>query len=256
MIVREIATTDIDKSDLNTRKDLADGQHDSTIADLARSIEKQGLLSPITVFQKPGGRYALVAGQRRLLACKQLGWPTIPAIVRDTATEADGVAISLVENVHRADMNPRDKAMAFKSLLDQLGDFQTVSRETGVGLSTIRKYVQLLDLAVELQHQLAAGEARNTQALARLAQRFSDPDKQMEIWDKISGFRQDVQLEIIERADPELKNLDELEAQAHRGAFDRITVRNCPFDCPSIPGPLKDKVASMIEAFKDKDVKV
>jgi ParB family chromosome partitioning protein len=83
MNVREISLQDVDISEFNTRKNLADGQYDSTIEDLAKSIEKQGLLSPITVFQKPDGRYALVAGQRRLLACKQLGWSMIPAIVRD-----------------------------------------------------------------------------------------------------------------------------------------------------------------------------
>ncbi|MCS7001172.1 MAG: ParB/RepB/Spo0J family partition protein, partial [Candidatus Kapabacteria bacterium] len=103
MIVHEIPIQDVDVSEFNTRKNLADGQYDSTIEDLAKSIEKQGLLSPITVFRKPDGRYSLIAGQRRLLACKQLGWPTISAIVRESMTDADATAISLVENVHRAD---------------------------------------------------------------------------------------------------------------------------------------------------------
>lgn len=222
--------------------------------DLAKSIEKQGLLSPITVFRKPDGRYSLIAGQRRLLACKQLGWPTISAIVRESMTDADATAISLVENVHRADMNPRDKAVAFKALLDRFGDLQTVSRETGVGVSTIRKYVQLLDLAPQLQEQLAAGEARNTEALARLAQKF-DADKQIEVWDRISGFTQDVQQEIIRRADFSLENLDALVDQAAEGAFNYHVVRNCPFDCPTIPGPLKKQVAEMVEAFKAQGVK-
>jgi ParB/RepB/Spo0J family partition protein len=254
MIVREISLQDVDISEFNTRKNLADGQYDSTIEDLAKSIEKQGLLSPITVFQKPDGRYALVAGQRRLLACKQLGWSMIPAIVRDSMTDADATAISLVENVHRADMNPRDKAVAFKALLDRFGNFQTVSRETGVSVSTIRKYVQLLDLAPQLQEQLVAGEARNTEALARLAQRF-DADKQVEVWNKIRGFTQDVQQEIIKRADPGLENLDTLVDQAAEGAFNYYVVRNCPFDCPTIPESLKKQVAEMVEAFKAKGVK-
>ena len=64
---------------------------------------------------------------------------------------ADATAISLVENVHRADMNPRDKALAFKTLLDNMGDLQSVSRETGVGVQTIRKFIHLLGLATELQ---------------------------------------------------------------------------------------------------------
>ncbi len=74
MIVKDIPIAAVDVSEWNTRKDLRDGQHDSTIADLAKSIAQQGLLSPITVLPTPDGRFDLVAGQRRFLACKQLGW--------------------------------------------------------------------------------------------------------------------------------------------------------------------------------------
>jgi ParB family chromosome partitioning protein len=248
MIVRDIAIQQMDVSEFNTRKNLADGGHDSTIADLAKSIEKQGLLNPITVYQKPEGRYALIAGQRRLFACKQLGWSVIPAIVRDDMTDTDATAISLIENVHRADMNPRDKAVAFKALLAQLGDLWTVSRDTGVGIPTIRKYIQLLELAPPLQERLAAGEAKNTESLARLAQKF-DAQNQIEIWDKIEGFTQDVQQQIIKRTDKDLENLDDLVDKAAEGAFDYHIIRNCPFDCPTIPKPLKKQVAEMIETF-------
>jgi ParB family chromosome partitioning protein len=250
MVVKEIPIEQIEDSQFNTRKDLADGQQDSTIEDLARSIERQGLLSPITVFQKPGGCFSLIAGQRRLLACKQLGRTTIPAIVRDSVSEADATAISLVENVHRADMNPRDKAKAFGALVDKFGDEPSVSRETGVGVKTIRKYVQLLDLAPELQERLAAGEAKNTEALACLAQKFEEADRQVEVWDRIGGFTQPVQQEIIKRVDAGLTNLDDVVAQAAEGAFDYHIVRNCPFDCPSVPEPLKAEVARIISEFK------
>lgn len=249
MRVNDIPIGDIDISEFNTRKDLADGQSDSTIEDLARSIQKQGLLSPITIFQKPDGLYSLVAGQRRLIACTQLGWSTIPAIIRDGMSDADATAISLVENVHRADMNPRDKATAFKALLDKLGSVQAVSRETGVGAPTISKYVRLLDLAPQLQERLTAGEVKGTQALARLAQKYPDHSKQIEVWDRISGFTQDEQLEIIKRLGPDLETLGTLVDQAAEGRFGYQIVRNCPFDCPTIPGPLKQQVAQMIESF-------
>lgn len=247
MEIKEIAISDIEVSEFNTRKDLADGQIDSTIEDLARSIEKQGLLSPITVYQNENGKYALIAGQRRLLACKYLGWSAISAIIRDSMSTADATAISLVENVHRADMNPRDKAIAFKTLLDNLGDLPSVSRETGVGVPTIRKYVQLLDLATELQEQLAAGETKNTQALANLAQRVKEPDEQVHVWEHIEGFNQGVQQEIIKRLAPDLSNLKDLKDKAAEGSFGYKMVRNCPFDCPTIPEALKEQVAEMIK---------
>ncbi len=252
MEIKDIAIGDIDLSAFNVRKNLEDGQQDSSIQDLAHSIEKQGLLSPITVFQRPDGRLGLVAGQRRLLACKHLGWTHIAAIVRDTLSEADATAISLVENVHRADMNPTDKARAFKTLLDKFGDVQTVSRETGVGATTIRKYIQLLTLAPELQSRLGAGEVKNTDALARLAQRFEQPEDQLAVWGRIGGFTQDVQREIIKRTDTTLENLDELVSGATEGAFNIRMVRNCPFDCPTIPDALKNQVARLVEPYTPK----
>ncbi len=247
MEIKEIAISDVEVSEFNTRKDLVDGQIDSTIEDLAHSIEKQGLLSPITVFQRGNGKYALIAGQRRMLACKYLGWSTISAIVRDDMSTADATAISLVENVHRADINPHDKAVAFKALLDNLGDVASVSRETGVGVATIKKYIQLLGLAGALQEQLAAGETKNTQALANLAQRFQEPEKQVEVWDEIEGFNQGVQQEVIKRLAPDLSNLRELKDKATEGTFGIKMVRNCPYDCPTIPEALKEQVAEMIK---------
>ncbi len=248
MEVREIPIRDVELSEYNVRKNLLDGQQDSTITDLAASIARQGLLSPITVFRKQDGGFGLIAGQRRLLACRQLGWPTIPAIVRDTISEADGTAISLVENVHRADMNPNDKAIAFGALLDRLGDVQAVARETGVGVATIKKYLNLLGLAPELKDRLAAGDAKNTEALARLAHRFPDPEKQLQVWDRISGFTQDVQLEVIKQVQPDLKNLDDLVSDAHEGVFDVVMIHNCPFDCPTIPEDSKEEVAAILLA--------
>ncbi len=254
MIVKEIPINDIDISEFNTRKNLSDGQEDSTIDDLAKSIEKQGLLSPITVYQQPNGRFALVAGQRRFNACRHLGWQKIPAIIRDSMTEADATAVSLIENVRRADMNPRDKALAFKSLIDKFGDIQSVSRETWVGLVTVPKYIQLLDLASELQEQLVAGEVKNTGALAKLAQKFSNQEDQIQVWKKIKGFNQDEQQEIIKHVYSDLENLDEIVDKAHEGAFQSHIVRNCPFDCPTIPHPLKKQISIMIESFENEQL--
>lgn len=248
MDVTEIPTHSIDISDANTRKDLSDGQVDSTIEDLARSIERQGLLSPIAVFATSDGRYALVAGQRRLLAFKRLGIEKIPAVVHPAMSTESATAVSLVENVHRADMNPRDKAVAFKHLIEMLGSVQAASRETGVGESTIRKYVQLLALSPALQDSLAAGETKNTQALAKLAQKFTDTDEQESVWERISGFRQDIQLDVIGRVENDLGNLEELVNQATEGGLGYRIVRNCPYDCPTIPAALKTQVASLITA--------
>ncbi len=247
MKVDEIKIGDVDLSEHNVRKNLTDGEDDSSIIDLANSIAKQGLLSPITVVRKPDGRYGLIAGQRRFLACQRLAWATISAIVRDRISDTDGTVISLIENVHRADMNPLDKAHAFQKLLERFKNLADVSKETGVGSATIKKYIDLISLAPELQSRLVAGETRGTEALAQLARQIEDPEKQTRVWDKISGFTQDVQKEILKRTDPSLENLDDLVDEASEGAFDVITIKNCPWDCPKIPSHLKAKVAKLIE---------
>lgn len=179
-----------------------------------------------------------------------MGKKSIPAVVHPPMTDESAIAVSLVENVHRADMNPRDKAVALNHLVEHLGSVQAASRETGVGESTIRKYVQLLALAPSLQESLAAGETKNTQALARLAQTFSDADVQESVWERISGFRQDIQLDVIGRVDGDLGNLGELVNQATQGSLGYRIVRNCPHDCPTIPAALKPKVAEMLASAR------
>jgi ParB family chromosome partitioning protein len=81
--VKEIKLTDIVVSDFNTRKDLETGVEDGGLDELANSVRDRGLLSPITVMKRSDGRYELIVGQRRFLACSKIGMQSIPAIVRE-----------------------------------------------------------------------------------------------------------------------------------------------------------------------------
>jgi len=250
MMVQELPIASIDISEFNTRKALSDGEFsDSSIDELAASIERQGLLQPITVRTQEGGRYAVLAGQRRLLACRHLGRETIEAFVRDDIDDEHAITVSLIENLHREDMNPRDKAAALGALRDSFdGDLKRVQHETGLSRKTVRKYIDLLDLAPALQERLAAGEARNTEALARLAQLFDDYESQVIVWNRIKDFTQEVQQDILRRLTTDLDNLDELVEQAVEGRLGYRIVRNCPFDCAAIPSAVKDEVARLIDS--------
>ncbi|MCW3134992.1 MAG: ParB/RepB/Spo0J family partition protein [Methanophagales archaeon] len=141
MEVKEIRIAEIELSEFNTRKDLNAGTEDTGIEDLANSIKEKGLLNPITVRRNIDDTYSLIAGQRRFLACKSLGWDTIPAIIRDITDDTDATIISLIENVHRADMNPIDKARAYQMIYKKYHDYSKVAKETGVSVSTVRKYL-------------------------------------------------------------------------------------------------------------------
>ena len=230
---QEIPIEKIDVSDFNTRKDREAGTEDSTITDLAKSIAKQGLLNPPTVRQK-GSRYELIAGQRRYLACRKLGLKTIPCFVRNDLSDDEATAISLVENMHRADMNPMDKANALNNLLNRnKKDFGKVARETGIGVQTIKRYISLLELPDELRRKLSTAEGpAKVQAMSLLVKTFPDKGEMLEVYEKLSGFTQQVQTEIMKQSGGDLSKIDGLIEQAHLGVFHTVMcrgVRNCGF---------------------------
>ena len=219
MEVREIALDLIGVSEFNARKDLDAGTEDAGVRDLSNSIREKGLFSPVIVRSAAGRRYELIAGQRRLLACRRLGMGAIPAIVRDDLDDVDATVVSLVENVQRADMNPMDKARAFQAIRSKYGSDKLVSRETGVSVPTIRRYSKLLKLAPSIQDRLTTSSgSAGVETLATLADYF-DAEDQEYVLDAIGGFNQRVQREIIKRSDGDASRIPSLVAQALEGAF-------------------------------------
>ncbi len=117
--ILQIPLTKLRVSTSNTRKDIDAGQEDASVSGLAQSIRERGLLNPISVRSLTDGSYEILAGPRRFLACKLLGTTAVPGIVRAVTGDVGAVALSLIENVHRADMHPLDKAEACRQLRDQ-----------------------------------------------------------------------------------------------------------------------------------------
>ena len=248
MEVKEILLESIVVSELNTRKDLEAGTEDSSLDDLAFSIAEKGLLSPIVVIQKED-KYELIVGQRRFLACKKLGWKTIPSIVRTDLDDNSAVALSLIENVHRADMNPMDKARALKKLYERFQTYTKVSEETGLSPSTVSRYVSLLDLPEEIQQSVST---RNGSAgigtLSTLARTFERNEDMISAFKQISGFTQSVQREILRHSEGDIDALPNLVKTAQEGTFDVRFCRGID-TCPEIPERLRSEVERMIEAF-------
>lgn len=255
MEVKEIKLRQIQLSEYNTRKDLSAGTEDAGIEDLANSIKEKGLLNPIIVRKKDDGSYDLIAGQRRFLACQKLGWETIPAIIRDIADDTDATIISLVENVHRADMNPIDKACAYQKIYEKYKDYNNVAKETGVSVSTIRKYLTLLNLSPSIQEKLTTAEGpAGISALAKIAETF-DPEEQEDVLDRIGGFKQQIQLEMIKRSGGDLEKLEELKEQALEGAFDTRLCKGLD-ECQFIPDELIEPLKEAIKKFEEEgDIK-
>jgi ParB family chromosome partitioning protein len=138
------------------------------LAELAESIQANGLVQPVSV-RKAGTGYQLIAGERRFRAFQLLGRETIPAIVRHT-TDAQQLEWSLVENIHRDDLNPIDRARAYQAYLSTFGTTQSeAASRLGEDGSVICNYLRLLDLPQELQQMLVNGDISMGHARAILA---------------------------------------------------------------------------------------
>lgn len=129
-----------------------------SIAELAKSIEENGLLQPILVREYGNGRYQIIAGERRFRACKVAGLSEIPAIILDK-DDRKVAEISLIENIQREDLNPIEEAMAYKALADEYGLTQEeVSEKVGKSRSAIANAVRLLDLPAPILDMVASGK--------------------------------------------------------------------------------------------------
>jgi ParB family chromosome partitioning protein len=132
---------------------------------LADSIRARGVLQPIVVRPLAGGRYELVAGERRYRAAHIAELDGIPAIVRE-ADDAERLELALIENMARADLNPVEEARALATLVDDLGaSKEEVARRVGRSRVAVANLVRILDLPDEVltmveRRELTAGHAR------------------------------------------------------------------------------------------------
>jgi ParB family chromosome partitioning protein len=132
---------------------------------LAESVRARGVLQPIVVRPLPGGRYELVAGERRLRASSLAERDLIPAIVRET-DDAERLELALIENMARADLNPVEEARACATLVDDLGmSKEEVARRVGRSRVAVSNLIRILDLPDEAltmveRRELTSGHAR------------------------------------------------------------------------------------------------
>jgi len=130
---------------------------DEALEELRISIQEVGFLQPIVVRELPGQRYELVMGERRWRAAQSLGRTTIPAIVRDTRDDAM-LRDALLENIHRANLNPLEEAAAYQQLLDEFGaTHEELARRIGRSRPQISNTIRLLNLPAPVQRRVAAG---------------------------------------------------------------------------------------------------
>jgi ParB family chromosome partitioning protein len=138
------------------------------LAELAASIRTHGVLQPLVVTQA-GDHYQIIAGDRRWRAARLAGLRSVPAVIKET-TPQQMLALALVENIQRADLNPLEEAGAFRQLMDEFGLTQDqVAEQVGKSRAAVANIVRLLRLPDEVKEALAAGLISEGHARALLA---------------------------------------------------------------------------------------
>ncbi len=157
---------------------------EDALAELAHSIREFGVLQPVVVRpDAEAGGYELVMGERRLRAAAAAGLETIPAIVRTTADDAM-LRDALLENIHRAQLNPLEEAAAYQQLLEEFGTtHDELAQRIGRSRPQVSNTIRLLNLPLAVQRRVAAGVLSAGHARALLA--LDDPDQQDELATRI-----------------------------------------------------------------------
>jgi len=145
---------------------------EEALAELVHSIREFGLMQPIVVREVgdgPGSRYQLVMGERRWRASQQAGLTSIPAIVRETADD-NLLRDALLENIHRAQLNPLEEAAAYQQLLEEFDvTHEELAGRIGRSRPVISNMIRLLRLPIAVQRRVAAGVLSAGHARALLA---------------------------------------------------------------------------------------
>lgn len=138
------------------------------LEELAESIKAQGVMQPIVVRPIGGGRYEIIAGERRWRATQQAGLDSIPAVIREVADEA-AIAMGLIENIQREDLNPIEEAMALHRLQQEFElTQQQVANAVGKSRVSITNLLRLMALPDEVKLLLERGDIEMGHARALL----------------------------------------------------------------------------------------
>jgi ParB family chromosome partitioning protein len=170
--LKHVAVEFIQRGKYQPRRDM----HQEALEELAESIKAQGVMQPIVIRPISSDKYEIIAGERRWRATQLAGLDTIPAVIRDVSDEA-AIAMSLIENIQREDLNPIEEAVALKRLQDEFElTHQQVADAVGKSRTSVTNLLRLIALDSEVKKLLENGDiemghARSVLSLEPLQQR-------------------------------------------------------------------------------------
>lgn len=147
------------------------------LAELAASIKEHGLLQPLLVSEGAGGKYLILAGERRWRAAGEAGLERVPVVIREHVDDDAELELALVENIQRRDLTPLEEARAYRHLREERGLSQAqIAAKVGIDRSTVANALRLFKLPAEVQAlveegRLSAGQARTLLAFGAEADR-------------------------------------------------------------------------------------
>jgi len=218
--IQEIPVGELDPNPDQPRRTFSE----ESIGQLADSIREQGILQPLLVAPSGGGRYMIIAGERRYRAGRAAGLETLPCIVKDIDVIRQR-EIALIENLQREDLNPIEAARGVKALMDQCGYTQEkIGERLGKSRPAIANMIRLLQLPDEVSEMvkdglLSAGHARVLIGI---------PDKE-------------TQLRLARKAVDEGLNVRQME-QLAKTAAGKPKKKAAPKQLPAELGELQDKI--------------
>lgn len=145
---------------------------DEPLQELAASIRAQGVMQPIVLRSVGENRYEIIAGERRWRATQLAGLDKIPAVIKEVNDEA-AVAMSLIENIQREDLNPMEEALALQRLIEEFDlTHQQVADAVGKSRTAVTNFLRLINLSPEVAQMLAHGDIEMGHARALLSLTF------------------------------------------------------------------------------------
>ena len=149
---------------------------EAELEELAESIRQQGLIQPGVVRSQNHGSYEILAGERRWRACKLVGMDTITAIIKDVDDQA-ALAISLIENIQRENLNPIEEAEGYQKLIDDFGLKQAIIGQlVGKSRSRISRLLSLLNLPSSARELISAGELSGAHGIVLAAHALQESE--------------------------------------------------------------------------------
>ena len=207
--INEIPVSQIHANPDQPRRDF----DPESLQELAESIREIGIIQPITLRKIAEGDYQIIAGERRFRAAGLAGLKTIPAYIR-TADDENVMAMALIENIQREDLNSMEVALACQNLLEVYNMTQEqLSVRIGKKRATIANYIRLLKLPAEIQVALKNKQIDMGHARALLA--IDDPMKQLQLFHELTKYGYSVRM-----VEDKARQMNEKKAKTSKSAAD------------------------------------